>query len=385
MWPSNNLILNCTSHDNCDPGHNNADGFAAKLTCGEGNKFWGCISYRNVDDGWDLFSKVESGAIGAVTIENSLCFQNGHTYCRFCNQDVTADGNGFKMGGDGIAVPHKLVNSISINNDANGVTCNSDPAIIVENVVSAFNKSTGYSFYGKGSTALTFEATNVVSYKNSSDDMVNLESLYSAVNYFRKNGKDVNTEGTQITEDMFVSVDYSNLLERIENGSIRNADGTINMNGLMEFTDKAPSHLTAAFDLTGMSTKSPFITKAKAQVMTDTTSNSSTTKLRLVSAVNSLEFKKAGFVISVSDSNPQLGNAGCKELATTTVYTSILANGETVTAEMLSGKYIVTGKIINIPQSSFDTDIYVRAYVELLDGTIYYADTACFNVNEMIQ
>ena len=60
-WPSNNLILNCTSYDNCDPGMNNADGFAAKLTCGEGNVFRGCIAHNNLDDGWDLFSKIESG------------------------------------------------------------------------------------------------------------------------------------------------------------------------------------------------------------------------------------------------------------------------------------------------------------------------------------
>jgi hypothetical protein len=38
-WPRNNLVLNCTSHDNFDPAASNANGFVAKLTCGEGNSF----------------------------------------------------------------------------------------------------------------------------------------------------------------------------------------------------------------------------------------------------------------------------------------------------------------------------------------------------------
>lgn len=70
LWPSNNLIINCTAFDNCDyPDQGgtgeNADGFAAKLTCGEGNVFDGCISYCNSDDGWDLFAKSATGPIGS--------------------------------------------------------------------------------------------------------------------------------------------------------------------------------------------------------------------------------------------------------------------------------------------------------------------------------
>ena len=60
MWPAYNLILNCTSYGNADAGYEDADGFAAKLTVGDGNVFDGCISYNNADDGWDLFAKVQS-------------------------------------------------------------------------------------------------------------------------------------------------------------------------------------------------------------------------------------------------------------------------------------------------------------------------------------
>ena len=64
LWPSNNVILNCTAFDNKDEATcENADGFAAKLTCGEGNVFDGCISYCNSDDGWDLYAKPATGSL----------------------------------------------------------------------------------------------------------------------------------------------------------------------------------------------------------------------------------------------------------------------------------------------------------------------------------
>ena len=56
-WPSNNLVLNCTSYGNADEGYEDADGFAAKLTIGEGNVFDGCIAYNNADDGWDYLQR----------------------------------------------------------------------------------------------------------------------------------------------------------------------------------------------------------------------------------------------------------------------------------------------------------------------------------------
>lgn len=94
-WPSYNLILNSTSFDNRDPADNNADGFAAKLTSGIGNIFRGCLAHNNIDDGWDLYTKAGSGAIGPVLIENSAAFNNGY----LTDGTVGAgDKNGFKLG-----------------------------------------------------------------------------------------------------------------------------------------------------------------------------------------------------------------------------------------------------------------------------------------------
>ena len=75
-WPSYNLIKNCTSFDNHDPLGEDSDGFACKLTTGVGNVFDGCIAYNNVDDGWDLYTKGDSGEIGPVTLINCIAFNN---------------------------------------------------------------------------------------------------------------------------------------------------------------------------------------------------------------------------------------------------------------------------------------------------------------------
>ena len=94
-WPAHNLVKNCTSFENADPGFEDADGFAAKLTIGEGNVFDGCIAYHNADDGWDLFAKNETGSIGKVIIKNSVAYRNGWVP----GIEGEGNGNGFKMGG----------------------------------------------------------------------------------------------------------------------------------------------------------------------------------------------------------------------------------------------------------------------------------------------
>jgi hypothetical protein len=143
-WPSYNLILNSTSFNNADPDNGeDADGFACKLTTGEGNVFDGCIAYNNVDDGWDLYTKTETGPIGSVTFRNCVSFNNGMT----TNGTYTAnsDGNGFKLGGTNIAVAHSLENSIAFNNKAHGFTDNSNPGTITLKNCTSYNNSRGSS------------------------------------------------------------------------------------------------------------------------------------------------------------------------------------------------------------------------------------------------
>ncbi|MFI1035505.1 right-handed parallel beta-helix repeat-containing protein [Streptomyces sp. NPDC020951] len=145
QWPANNLIVSSESHDNADSDGEDADGFAAKLTTGTGNVFRYDVSHNNIDDGWDLYTKTDTGAIGPVTIENSLSYNNGTLSNG--TQNENGDRNGYKLGGDDIKVNHVVRNSIAYHNGKHGFTYNSNPGTItVSNNVSIDNGTRNFSF-----------------------------------------------------------------------------------------------------------------------------------------------------------------------------------------------------------------------------------------------
>ncbi len=150
-WPSNNIILNCTSFNNEDSRGEDADGFAAKLTVGENNIFDGCLSYWNIDDGWDLYAKVDSGEIGVVKILNCISYENGCTRRddgTFYTPPSGADGNGFKLGGSGVPGQVIVDNCIAAYNYTMGFTDNSNPGII------SITNCTSYNNGQKGNEAV---------------------------------------------------------------------------------------------------------------------------------------------------------------------------------------------------------------------------------------
>jgi hypothetical protein len=215
-WPARNLVERCVSFDNCDPAMNNADGFAAKLTCGEGNIFRGCLAYSNIDDGWDLFSKIESGPIGAVLIEDCVAYNNGSRL----DGSGNGDGNGFKLGGDGIAVPHVLRNSVAFANGAAGITSNSDPAIVVERCTSFGNRGANVALYGKGDGRRTFRVAGLLSVGGgSADQWREAPELASASNYFWDGARSVNAAESRLGTEAFLSADAA-LLSRLPDGRI---------------------------------------------------------------------------------------------------------------------------------------------------------------------
>jgi hypothetical protein len=145
QWPSNNLILSAESHDNADSDGEDADGFASKLTTGTGNVFRYDVSHNNIDDGWDLYTKTDTGAIGPVTIEYSLSYNNGTLSDGTVNSN--GDRNGYKLGGDDIAVNHVVQHSIAYRNGKHGFTYNSNPGrMTVSSNVSVDNAQRNYSW-----------------------------------------------------------------------------------------------------------------------------------------------------------------------------------------------------------------------------------------------
>lgn len=269
LWPSNNVILNCTAFDNKDEATcENADGFAAKLTCGEGNVFDGCISYCNSDDGWDLYAKPATGSTGVVTIKNSVAFGNG----KLTNGEGSANGdmNGFKLGGSNkqCPTPHVVTNCIAFNNGATGFTDNGNGgAVTLTNCTSVNNgmynaakanymcyrtsKDAAYtnllSFAEKKTTA-TDQFLGTVShtlyhYKGVGTYWVNnwLCTDGAKTKYSGSEGADYTVCASDFVSTQIPGYDAATGAYTADYHSIfRNADGSINLSGLYEVSSDSP-------------------------------------------------------------------------------------------------------------------------------------------------
>lgn len=254
-WPSHNLILNCTSYLNADAGYEDADGFAAKLTVADGNVFDGCIAAYNADDGWDLFAKVETGAIGQVVIQNCVAFKNGYVLDENGQEVDAGNGNGFKMGGSSISGHHILRNSVSFGNKAKGIDSNSCPDIEAYSSTSYNNESFNVAFYTNDAKNTAFIAKGILSFKDSSNaagqtvaeqfkpkGTQETSAYENAMNYYWRGKNSTNSEGIAATAEWFQNMDMNSA---IHGGIRRNTDGTINMNGFLAVTSAVPAGVGA--------------------------------------------------------------------------------------------------------------------------------------------
>lgn len=233
QWPSYNQIIGVYSHDNYDPDNGeDADGFAAKLTIGPGNVFDNCIAAWNTDDGWDLYSKTETGPIGVVTIKNSIAYKNGQTSDG--NSTANSDGNGFKLGGEKIAVNHIVQNSIAFQNKKHGFTYNSNPGSIqMTNNTSWSNGQSNFAF-----DTGTHQFTNNLSFAGGSSDKTSGTDILST-NVWWKSNASTNAKGLIAS-----SADFASLTPSVA----RNTDGSISLGNFLK--------LVGGSDLIGSGTPS---------------------------------------------------------------------------------------------------------------------------------
>ena len=135
----NNRIINCDSYFNADPDHEDADGFAVKISHGTGNYFYGCRAWRNCDDGWDGFVKTDGGFPDdcTTTYENCWAFNNG--YLEQGNSTGNGDGNGFKLGSAYGAHNAILNRCLAFENYQKGFDQNHNPGSMI------LNNCTGYA------------------------------------------------------------------------------------------------------------------------------------------------------------------------------------------------------------------------------------------------
>ncbi len=211
---ANNTVLNCDSYFNADSSLENADGFAAKLDCGTGNKFIGCRAWNNLDDGWDGYLRGTDNI--TTTYENCWAFRNG--YLKDGSLGV-GDGNGFKTGGsDDKALKHNAVytNCIAAGNAVDGFDHNSNRGSIAIYNSSAHENGTNINF-GSGNAAANLEIKNTLSFSGNNSDKFEADATDITNNSWQ--------DGLSATSDDFISINMDLLLSpRNEDGSLPKID-----------------------------------------------------------------------------------------------------------------------------------------------------------------
>jgi len=145
---SNNQIVNLDSYGNRDPRKNgeSADGLAIKEGSGTGNVVRGARLWNNSDDGldWWMFAS-------PILVEDTLAWGNG--FNRWNLPDYVGDGNGFKLGGNGVAANHTVRNSMAWDNARSGFIDNNNPGQHrIERCTAWDNPSGGFLFDRSDST-----------------------------------------------------------------------------------------------------------------------------------------------------------------------------------------------------------------------------------------
>jgi uncharacterized protein YjdB len=210
----NNTVLNCDSYFNADSSLENADGFAAKLDCGTGNKFIGCRAWNNLDDGWDGYLRGTDNV--TTTYENCWAFRNG--YLKDGSLGV-GDGNGFKTGGsDDKTLKHNAIysNCLAAGNAVDGFDHNSNRGSITIHNSSAHGNGRNVSF-GATNMADYLEIKNTLSFGGNSSDSFQAASTEITNNSWQ--------DGLYASADDFMSINLDLLLSpRSEDGSLPNID-----------------------------------------------------------------------------------------------------------------------------------------------------------------
>ncbi|MBR2276115.1 MAG: hypothetical protein IJ873_08680, partial [Lachnospiraceae bacterium] len=179
-WPSDVLIEKCVSFNNADSGLCDADGFAAKITCGEGVVFRDCLAFHNADDGFDLYAKCEAGPIGDVVLENCIAYGNK---------------NGFKLGGSYVKSDHSLIGCLSMRNRVYGITNNHS---VNGSIISCIATENGRNLNLYGIEKDDYRVKDFVSYIADEDDIA---PPLSEENFIWKNGRSINGKGQSLAPD----------------------------------------------------------------------------------------------------------------------------------------------------------------------------------------
>lgn len=250
---------------------------------------------------------------------NCVAYANGYL------EDGTdaGNGNGFKMGGSSLAGGHVLLNSVAFENKAKGIDSNSCPDNVVVSSTSYNNNNYNIALYTNDAKNTDYTAYGALSYRNKyqsvSDSLKakgtqDAAKLYQATDYYWKAASgDANEASTVLTDSSFVSVntnsvnvdtataltetatllaDAASAIKYTAEPVTRNADGTINMNGIMMLTAETRAALGAGVGADALD-KAPQLTAESKQI--------------LINALGEEEFNR---IASLSFASPVLSREG---------------------------------------------------------------------------
>lgn len=152
---------------------------------------------------------------------------------------------------------------------------------------------------------------------------------------------------------------------------------TVKAPALDALTVDYDGHTAAALDLSACTN----LTEIKADTVLFTgadyfqlaNSSETSTDIRFVTAIDkveSAEYVKAGFLISLGNRTPRMGGAKVITTETREVYTSLRAAEEDVAAP--DGAYWLACAVRGIPAAEYDTVIWIRPYAVDADGNVVY-------------
>src|SRR5699024_8233186 len=114
----------------------------------------------------------------------------------------SASQNGFKLGGEGVHVPHIVKNNLAFGNDANGYTSNSNPGVITQNNI-GFNNGTNLSLTTYSHITPDYTIDGFASIQSEFGTKDNFqENLGSDINYMFDGSKSMNASGEELSDEL---------------------------------------------------------------------------------------------------------------------------------------------------------------------------------------
>jgi hypothetical protein len=221
---SDNTFLNCDSYENFDPAKHgqDADGFGAKNDVGSGNKFVGCRSWHNSDDGFDMWY-----AGSGVRFENCYAWGNGENIWK--DPKFEGNGNGFKLGQR--QGKHVLTNCVVWDQPHGGFDLNGNSSGVTVTNCTAFHCGNNFQF-----TSVQGNADKNVLHNNISfEGGVRIDPRMDDKN------NSWNTPGLELTKADFRCLDPNSI------EGPRGADGSLPKSDFLHLTPKSKAKGFGAF------------------------------------------------------------------------------------------------------------------------------------------